>query len=388
MKEFIDIIIRELKRIRKEPVVYGIIFLAPVFSFFLIASIFKTGVPRDLPVGIVDLDASSLSRKAARMVDATPIAKINKNYISLLEAREAIEHGEVAAVLYFPKGTERNILRGQQSSIVLYVNNANVIKGSLLSSGIQKTIQTLSTGIKIQTRLKTGESEKEALAKTMPVKINSELLSNPFLNYSYFITFVLFPVMLVLFSMFATIYAIGSEFHNGTTIEWMQTAGDSIVIGLTGKLLLYTLFNCATAMFMNYVLFKIIGAPLHGSMATLFLSELLLIFSYQSMAIILVALTANLRLSLSLASAYSLLGVTYAGFSFPISAMPAAGKFFSRIFPISYWIESFVGQSLRAAPLADSFIYFFYLGFFIILGIFFLPRLKYISFNKNYWGKI
>ena len=133
VKEFIDIIIRELKRIRKEPVVYGIIFLAPVFSFFLIASIFKTGVPRDLPVGIVDLDASSLSRKAARMVDATPIAKINKNYISLLEAREAIEHGEVAAVLYFPKGTERNILRGQQSSIVLYVNNANVIKMSFIA---------------------------------------------------------------------------------------------------------------------------------------------------------------------------------------------------------------------------------------------------------------
>lgn len=388
MAALLRVIQRELHRIRMFPVVSMMLFIGPLFAFFLISMIFRAGVPRDLPVAVVDLDHSSISRKAALMVDATPIANINKNYTSLAEAKRAMEYGKVNAVLYLPEKTEKNILQGGQSHIVLYINNANVVTGSLLTSGIQKAMQTLSAGIKLQMHLKTGESQNEALAKIMPVKINSEILFNPYMNYAYFITFILLPVMLTLFTLFGTLYAIGSELHYGTTLQWLKAAGNNIVIALIGKVSVYTLIYFAIAMLMNMDLFYFLGAPIRGNVGVLVLSELLLILSYQSMAVVLITLTYNLRLSLSLASAYSMLAITYAGVSYPIFSMPAVAQFFSRLFPVSYWINVFIGQSTQGQPASYGFSYMLPLLFFIALGAFFVPRLKYISLHKNFWGKI
>lgn len=388
LSDVYDVLVRELKRFIKEPIGFFVSFFGPLLAFFLIIQIFKGGVPRDLPVAIVDLDHSNISSKVIRFTDATPIAKVERNYISLTEAKNALEAGKVKAILFIPAGTEKTILKGTQAAIPLYLNNANVITGSLLNSGIQRAIQTLSAGIKLQGRLRTGEVEKEAIAKLMPVKITSEVLFNPYVNYSYFITYILLPVMFTVFVMFGTMYTIGTELQYSTSLDWIKTAKGNIVTALIGKLLPYTVLYIAVAAFMNLNLFYFLGAPVRGNLWILFLSELLLIFAYQSMGIIFIALTSNLRLSLSLGSALTMLAVTFAGFSYPTFDMPVIAKFLSRIFPISFWIDSFVGQTLRAEPLSLTAERLLFLSVFIIIGCFFIPRLKYISMNKEFWGKI
>ena len=47
-----------------------------------------------------------------------------------------------------------------------------------------------------------------------------------------------------------------------------------------------------------------------------------MILSYQFMAIFIVTLTRNLRLAISIASAYTMLALTYAGLTFPLFGMP------------------------------------------------------------------
>jgi ABC-2 type transport system permease protein len=383
-----NVLLRELKRFAKEPVAFFVSFFGPLLAFFLILQIFKSGVPRDLPVAVVDLDHTTLSAKVARFTDASSIAKINRSYISLVEAREALEAGKVKAVLYIPEGTEKNIYRGEQITLALYLNNANVITGSLLNSGIQKALQTLSGGIKLQSRLRTGETEKEAMARIMPVKLTSEILFNPYMNYAYFITFILLPIMFTVFVFFGTLYTIGTELQYGTSLQWVQTGGGSIVNALVGKLFPYTLLFLVVAGCMNLSLFSILGAPIRGDVWMLLLSEIIFILAYQSMAIIFITLTSNLRLALSLGSAFTMLAVTFAGFSFPVYAMPATAKFLSSFFPLSFWIDSFVGQSIRQEPVAITLHRLLLMMVFIVVGFFFIPRLKYISMNKEYWGKI
>ena len=385
---FIQVVSREYKRILGEGASYFVVFFGPLLGFFLISSIFYAGVPRNLPVAVVDADHTSISRKAAQMVDATAIAEIDRSYINLTEARNALYEGKADAVLYIPEGTEKHILRGEHSTIELYVNNANVIKGSLISSNIQKAIKTLSAGIKLQTHLRNGETEKQAMAQVMPIPVKSEILFNPFTSYAYFITLILLPVMLTVFTLFGTLYAIGAELQYGTAANWLRTADGSIIIAMVGKLLPYTLFFCVVAMCMNLDLFYFLGVPLRGNVGVLLLSELLLILSYQSVAVLLITLTTNMRLALSLASAYTMLAITYAGFTFPTFGMPETAQVIGRIFPISYWVGIFSGQSLRAEPIANAFTLMLYLAGFIALGCFFIPRLKYVLSNEKYWWKI
>jgi ABC-2 type transport system permease protein len=96
----------------------------------------------------------------------------------------------------------------------------------------------------------------------------------------------------------------------------------------------------------------------------------------------------NMRLALSIASAYTMLAITYAGFTFPLFGMPAVAKVFSRIFPFSYWLELFSGQTLRGEPVANALIQLFFISLFILAGAFFAPRLKYIVSTSEYRGKI
>ncbi len=385
---FINVFKREMNRIVGEGASVFVVFIGPLFAFFLITTIFYSSVPRKLPVAVVDLDHSSISRKAAAFTDATPIASINKNFTNLTEARNAMNEGKVDAVLFIPERTEKNILAGLHSNVELYLNNANVIKGSLLNSGIQKAIKTLSAGIKLQTHLRSGETEKQAMAQIVPISVHSEILFNPFNSYAYFITLILLPVMLTVFTLFGTLYAIGSEIQYGTANKWMEEANNSIIIAMVGKLMPYTLFFCVIAMCMNIDLFIILGLPLRGSVATILLSELLLILSYQSIGILFITVTKNMRLAISLASVFTMLAITYAGFTFPVFGMPGLAQVLNKIFPISYWTTIFTGQSLRAEDISNGYAQMLYMVGFIILGYCFIPRLKYVLSNKKYWWKI
>src|SRR5208283_3424070 len=114
------------------------------------------------------------------------------------------------------------------------------------------------------------------------------------------------------FILFGTLYALGTELHYGTAPEWLETAGSNIFTALTGKLIIYTVLFCFLVMLMDLILFKILGLPLNGNFPLILAGEFLMILSYQFMAVFILSLTRNLRLALSLASAYTMLALTYA----------------------------------------------------------------------------
>lgn len=378
---------RELKRIAGKWSLIMVTIIGPLLAFLLIMSIFSANVPRNLPVAVVDIDHTSLSRTISRMTDATSIAAIDKSFMNLTEAQDAMERGKVDAILYIPEYTERDILKGGSSKIVLYINNSNVVKGGLLGSGIRKALSTVSAGIKLKKQLQQGRNQNQAMARIIPVQINPVLLFNPYISYSYFLTLGLMPVILIVFTLLGSIHAIGTELLKGTGPHWLEMAEGNIGIALLGKLVPYTLIFSIIAMMMNLILFHNLGLPLNGKLHIIFLSEFILILSYQFLAIFLLGLTRNLRLSLSLGSAYCMLALTFSGLTFPAFGMPALGQALAKIFPFTYWLQIFMGQTLRGEPEANAIIPMFTMFAFIALGMFFIPRLKYLLLTPKHWGK-
>lgn len=387
-KSFVKVFRRELHTIARSRSLLFATIIGPLMGFFLVVWIFSANVPRDLPVAVVDMDHTSLSRQIARMTDATPIAAIYRDFTSLEEAKKAMERGDADAVLYIPERTEKNILKGIGSEVDLYVNNTNVVKGGLLSSGIRKAIGTLSAGIKLQGQYRNGYYGEQAMARIMPVQLRSEVLFNPYISYSYFLTACLLPIILIVFTLLGTIYSLGGELYKGNGPQLLKNADNSIIVALAGKILPYTMLYFALALFMNVILFNYLGMPIKGSLAVIILGELMLIFSYQMLAIFFLGLFSNMRLSMSIASAYSMLAVTFSGLSFPVFGMPAFGQAFSAVFPFSYWLRILISQSLRGEPTVNGIIPMIALIAFILLGVLFIPRLKCMLLNEKRWGKI
>ena len=378
---------REWRRITLKWPFLFVTIVGPLLAFFILAWIFETGTPRKLPVAIVDLDKTSLSRQITRYIDATPIACADNSFGSLLEAQIALESGKVDAIICIPENTEKNVLKSQEGNIAIYLNNSNVVKAGLLGSGLRKAIGTLSGGIKLRIQLQKGLIQDQAISKIIPVQVHSDVMFNPYINYSYYITAGFMPALLMVFCLLGTIYSLGNELFRGSGLKLINAANGDIKLAITGKLAPYTLIYFTLAMLINIFLFVILGMPLNGSFYVIILSELILIIAYQFMALFLIGLFGNMRLALSIGSAYSMLALTYCGLTFPAIAMPNIAKAISLVFPYTYWIKILIGQSLRNEPISNSFSFMIALTCFILLGILMIPRYKYLLVTKKEWGK-
>ena len=317
-----------------------------------------------------------------------PIAKVNKDFANLDEAKKSLEKGEVDAILYLPKDLSKDIYKGRDSKVNLYVNNVNVVKSGLISSGVQKALATVSAGVKVQSLMQKGLVQQQAITQAIPVSLRPVILFNPYTSYSYYLTFGFLPLMLIVFTLLGSIYAIGTELQYKTCNVWLHLANDNILTALAGKLLPYTIIYSVMAMFMNIILFNRLGLPLKGNFTIIVASEFLMILSYQALAVFMVGFSSNLRLSLSLGSAYTMMALTFSGLTFPIFGMPAIAQAFAHIFPFTYWLKIFISQSLRGEPAINGVMPLYAFLAFILLGFLFVPRLKYVLQTEKFWGKI
>lgn len=370
------VIRREFGRITNSWVLIFATILGPAFSFLLVAWMFSAAVVRDLPITVVDMDQTQLSRKISRLADATPAVNIAFKSTSLEEAKSRLGKGEVDAVLYIPEGTEKSVQKGVQTELALFFNNTNVVKGGVIQSQMVTTLSTLSGAIKVQTMIKKGIPPNEAIQKAVPVKPDIHLLFNPYGNYAYFLMMGLLPLLSVVFIFLGTAYAIGIEMKEGTSVTWIRTAENSTTVAIIGKLIPYMLFFFANLMGMNILLIRVMGTPLNGSLAMILFSEFLLILAYQAMAIFFLTLTVNLRLTLSLGSAYTMMALTFSGLTFPAMGMVLIAKIVSFVFPYTFWLKIFLSQSLRGEPVHETIVPLLSLLPFILMGILSFPAFK------------
>lgn len=372
----IRVFIREIDRISGSWVLLFTTILGPLGSFMLVTWIFSAAVVRDIPVTVVDMDHTQMSRKLSRITDAIPSANVICKSVSLEEAKSLMQKGETDAVLYIPKGFEKSVQRGIQTGLALYINNTNVVKGGVLQSQLTTSIASFSGAVKIQAMIKKGIPLSESLQKVQPIKPEIHLLFNPYSNYAYFLMMGLMPLLAVVFIFLGTAYAIGIEMKEGTGTNWIQTAGESTTVALIGKLTPYVLFFFGDLMVMNILLIKVMGTPLNGSFALIIISEFLLILAYQAMSILLLTITINLRLTLSLGSAYTMMALTFSGLTFPSMGMPLTAIIFSFFFPYTFWLKLFLSQSLRGEPVHEAITSLLFLLPFILSGILAVPLFK------------
>lgn len=378
---------REVLRIASSNVLIFTTILAPVVVFLGIQWMFSVGVVRDLPLTLVDLDQSNFSRKVARMIDATPVATIAYKAISVQEAQKLMNKGKTDGILIIPANTEQQVLKGESPELNLFINNTNLVKGGILKSSLYKTITTISAGIKLQVFMKQGSTESQAMEKVMPIRLDQHVLFNPFGNYVYFLALGLLPVMLTVFTFLGSVYALGIELKDGTAGELMKTANENVLVALTGKFMPYTFLYFMSALLMNMILFKGQGTPINGNLYIVLFSELVLIVAYQALAVLFLNITSNLRLSLSLGSAYTMMALSFSGLTFPTMAMPFLAKVFGFIFPYTMWLKVFMSQTLRGEPIRETLFPMLMLGVYFLTGMAAFPGMKKKLMNPLKWGK-
>lgn len=111
---------REVGIMVSNPMYWFCMVVFPLLTMFFFTSLMDSGQPQDMPVGVVDLDNTSTSRKLIRNLDAFQTSRVVARYESVAEARAAIQRNEIYAFIYIPKGTAGKLLSSRQPKISFY----------------------------------------------------------------------------------------------------------------------------------------------------------------------------------------------------------------------------------------------------------------------------
>lgn len=378
---------REIGRIAGLRMYRVLLFYLPLVAFGFFALFFSRGVARNIPIAVVDNDHTALSRKLIDMIDAAPTPDVAYSLQSMAEGERSMREGAIMAVVLIPADFEKKVLGNVPAPVEAYITGTNITVNGLLSKDIQTVVTTFSAGVQLQLFTARGMSEEEAMAQILPVRFNRHILFNPYINYGYYLAPSFMPMMLLILTVMVSVFAVGTELKYGTAREWLHCGGDSMAAALTGKLLPVTAILVLQAFVMLFILIKIVGVPLNGSFAVMAIGTLCFLLGYQALAVLIVALMANMRLALSLGGGYSVLAFTFSGLTFPVMAMWTPMRWLSRCFPFTYYTDLVIDQMLRGAPVVYSLPNLGYMSLFAVLPMLVLPRLRKVCMDPNYWGR-
>jgi ABC-2 type transport system permease protein len=380
---------RELKRASSGWYTLVLFAVLPLLSFAVLLAIFESGVPRDLPIVVVDADHTALSRQLTRSIDATPSMRVAFQAADADEARRLVLGGRAYAMVTLPADMERDVRRGEAPKVVAHYNAQLLLPASLIRRDLRAAVATVSGGLELRVRESRGEPPRSALAHLEPVRLDSHALFNPQLNYVYFLVTALLPAMLQIFVTIGTVHVVGSELKAGTAGEWLQVAGGSALKATVGKLAPYTAWLSVLALFMVALLFQGVGVPLRGNGQVVVVASILFVLAYQAVGLLVVSWLANLRFATSVAAFYCTPAFAFIGVTFPSMAMPVTGRLWGALLPLSHFVRVLFDQGLRGAPARTALPSLGILALFVLVGIAASAwRVPRILADSRYWGRL
>lgn len=356
---------REIRRLKAMRMSRWMLFWGPLTAIGTLVAILWQGTPSELPIALCDLDHTPLSRRLTEMVEASPSLRVAAPIQTPIQGEELLHKGEVWAVVVIPEGFERKVLRMQSAPVESFVVGSNLTANGLVRRELRRITTTLSTGIAIGRFVGEGMTPSEARSTAMPIRMRCHTLFNPTLDYTSYLAPGFLMLMLVVFLLQATIYTFGMELKRGSGATLRFAAqGNPWAIAL-GKLLPLTLVYTAWGQLILLTLL-LLGVPLRGSLLLLEPGVLLLIAAYESLGVLIVALTGNLRLSLSLGGGYAVMAFSFSGLTFPVEAMWRIAGALSPLFPFSPFSQLLMDQLLRGAIGPKTLWQLLHLGLFVL----------------------
>lgn len=367
---------REGKRLVSRPLYLFCMVVAPLFCYVFFTTLMDSGLPQDMPVGVVDEDLTTTSRQLARNLDAFEQTAVVAHYPNVTEARQAMQRGDIYGFYYIPDGTTAKAQAQRQPKVSFYTNNTLLIAGSLLYKDM-KMMSELASGAAARSVLYAkGATEDQAMGFLQPIVIDTHPLNNPWINYSVYLNNTFTPGVLMLMIFMVTVFSIGVEIKDRTARQWLRTGNNSIWISLVGKLLPHTAVFFLMGILYNVYLYGFLHFPCNSGIGPMLFATLCLVLASQGMGILMIGVLPTLRLGLSFASLWGVLSFSMCGLSFPAMGMHPTLQALANLFPLRHYFLIYVDQALNGYPMIYSWTNYVALLLFMMLPFLIAHRLK------------
>lgn len=384
LKRLYHIALRECGIMWKNPIYGFCMVVFPIVVVIFFTTLMKSGVPTDMPVGVVDQDNTSTSRALIRKLDAFQTTHITAHYNSVNEARHAIQKNEIYAFLLIPSGTEAGLMASRQPKISFYYSSVSLAAGSLLFRDL-KTISTLgSAAVGMQKLSALGKTSDEIKAFLQPIAVDLHMIGNPYANYNYYLSSVMIPGVIMVFIFLITPYSIGTELKFNRAKEWMHMANNNPYIAIAGKMLPQTLIFLSIFYAFEFYLYYILKFPHPGGVVPIMLLGLLAVLACQCFGIFTFGLIPSLRMSMSICSLWAVVSFSICGATYPLFSMDSPIEAIGQLFPMRHYYMIYQMNIFNGFPMADAILHWGALLIFCALPILTVWNIKKVMLVYKY----
>ncbi|WP_413485864.1 ABC transporter permease [Shewanella baltica] len=344
MALLIALIRRELSALWRDPWQLALISYIPLIGIFCLWWLFSAGLPRQLPVAIVDQDHSQLSRMLTRQLKANPVTE-PQNFTDLAAAVSAMQQAKVYAIVVFPYDMKKDLLTGHKPTIDVRYNSQFLLVGKLLSSQIQLSLGDGLLQVAGLKQLANGTPKSQVAVNLSPIKSQTTALFNRNNNY---IGFLVPPVLVALWqlvSMLVMANSLNRELHLAPTTQVngiSNTLTEYFWPKVLAKVALFTPILMLQGGFILAWLYLYLALPMAGSLALLLLAQLVMLLAVWSLVLLIFVVMRDSARVISFCTALFAPAFAFMGITFPTHDMPQLAQWWRLIMPSSHYIESHV----------------------------------------------
>lgn len=345
---------REFNWLRRRPFLLALSTIVPLALMALLTFVFSAGLATRLPIAVLDLDSSDLSRSIIRMVDASQDTAVSVHVAELAEGRHLILNGDVHGLLMLPKNLERDVFAGRRPEVVFFYNTQTLTTGNLTLRGVSGALPTAAAGIRLALRTAEGEPYEMAQADLTPIPVQIHALFNPTLNYVHFLLAALIPSVLQIIIVTSSAYSIGLDMETPYRLQTLRWLGGGLWPAMAGKIAPYTLLFLTMLGLSDAVLFGYLELPLNGHRGVLVLAGLLFIIACQMFGVLMALILKPVGTAVSIATLLTAPAFGFMGIGFPRLGMNAFAYHWGALLPGTWYLMARIDQTIRGTPLGLS----------------------------------
>jgi ABC-2 type transport system permease protein len=318
-----------------------------LYAFFY-PTPYRREVLKEVPVAVVDLDRTPLSRQLVRMADAHELVRVSARAGSLAEAERLVLGGAAGGVLAIPGGFERDVKRGATATVGVFADATYFLVYRQVLTGLAEATGALSAGVEVKRLQAQGMPEAKARAFRDPLPLVTRPLFNPVEGYATYVV----PGVLILILQQTLLIGIGLRGAADLSALGGGPLLSRAAASVAGRSLAFLLLYSVHALFYFGVVARLFGFPVRGGAlaAAALVVPFLLATSFAGLALSVLFTRREAAIQTLLFT--SLPAIFLAGFSWPPEALPGWLRVASQAIPSTSAIPALLRVNQAGASLS------------------------------------
>ncbi|WP_244405190.1 ABC transporter permease [Ignavibacterium album] len=351
---------KEVRQLKRDYRLLFVIFFFPVFLLVIFGYAINFDV-KHIKLAVYDQEKSSLSRELINSLKNSEYFDVVWYLNSIQESDKILDKKTAQCVVVIPNDFSRKIFSRQNVTLQFLIDGVDGNTASIIKNYVSMATLDISNKISKDVYSKLG------IKSYQPIDVEPVFWYNPSLQTTMFLVPGLISMILLITSVISISLTLVREKERGTQEQLNVSQLNSFEL-LLGKIIPYLLIafvNATLILLASYILF---GVEVKGSIAELFLTTLVFLFSSASLGIFISVISDTQQIAFTLGTFISLLpSVILSGFIFPIDNMPFAVQILTNITPAKFFIVILRNIMLKGVGVESYFMQIIYLLIFALI---------------------